>query len=387
MSPRLRKLFDSLEISEAGSEDVQASIAEHPEEGSSNAVATDKATEQLGSDDILAENYPRASITDSPPPAYTPTMMFPAFDQPPPQGTILEELEYTSSQGLGISSARPSMPSSASARGISSMRTEHTRSLSPPGSIAGAIRRKPVASISPPANDSEKNPNQGQANGESSLSQVSSEKSSYNADQLASKKQLRKVSSNLYGKNDNSNHHGSAHSTLRSTQSTPFLRAVSDFDDGEDSHILEAAQKGLSNVITELLIRHADIEAVSKLTKRNALCEAARMGHYDAVNLLVRHGCTLDRLDADGNGAIHLAAFGGHDAIVELLLSKGVPVDVRGHKNRTSLHIASDTFHPQTVQLLLRYLPEVDARDSSQRTPLHKSAVRGDAQPCSLLVA
>ena len=443
VSPEMQRFFESLKATE-GPPDGQQIPFEYSQESSLLISAnenTRRAPDPEGSDmEVYNSSYhhnpyglnssnvvsnDQGSMMDGPPPAYTPTLISPTFEQPRiydrshdqsiarpnrtydvgPNG-IQKGVRLDDANGanaLGILSPVPSIANNNSSfttnttttdsagimfdswpRQQRSVSAQHASSLSPLGSMIETVRRKPISSTSSPLLNS------GQASyiDEKSTGSMKSpvSKLDNSAGSANVPNQLRKVSSNVYRQVDDASNHVVPSSTLRSARSTPYLDTLSSFDNGGEPLILEAAQKGLSDVITELLMRNADIEAVSKITKRNALSEAARMGYEKVVDLLIRHGCALDPTDTSGNGAIHLAALGGHVLVMELLLNKGVPVDSRGNNNQTPLHLASGIFRPDSVRLLLRYLPEANARDSSQRTPLHKSAIRGDPKSCSLLL-
>ena len=75
--------------------------------------------------------------------------------------------------------------------------------------------------------------------------------------------------------------------------------------------IVRAASEDQLEVVRTLLNNNANIEARHTVTGRTALAEASSKGHSNIVELLIRHGCRLDSLDADSYSALHLSAANG----------------------------------------------------------------------------
>lgn len=69
--------------------------------------------------------------------------------------------------------------------------------------------------------------------------------------------------------------------------------------------------------------------------------------------------------------ALHLAAAHGHDAMVALLLKHGASVEVLDARQRRPLHGAASALAPRVIELLISAGATVDPTDAQQRTPLH----------------
>lgn len=75
--------------------------------------------------------------------------------------------------------------------------------------------------------------------------------------------------------------------------------------------IVRAACDDQLEVVRTLLNNNANIEVRHTVTGRTALAEASSKGHSSIVELLIRHGCVLDSLDADSYSALHFSAANG----------------------------------------------------------------------------
>lgn len=56
---------------------------------------------------------------------------------------------------------------------------------------------------------------------------------------------------------------------------------------------------------------------------------------------MVKHGCTLDSVDAENRTALRAAAWSGHEEIVKILLQNGAQVNSTDHEGRTALIAAA----------------------------------------------
>lgn len=72
-----------------------------------------------------------------------------------------------------------------------------------------------------------------------------------------------------------------------------------------------------------LLINHGADVNLRCANKRTALHEAAKLGNWDMVKLMLTSGAHPDARSSYGFTPLALAAQGGHTEIMELLLQKG----------------------------------------------------------------
>ncbi|XP_058059386.1 ankyrin-3-like [Anopheles bellator] len=85
----------------------------------------------------------------------------------------------------------------------------------------------------------------------------------------------------------------------------------------------------------------------------NALHLAAKDGHYDIVNELLKRGANVDNATKKGNTALHIASLAGQKEIIHLLLQYNASVNVQSQNGFTPLYMAAQENHDECVNYLL----------------------------------
>ncbi|XP_053677008.1 ankyrin-3-like [Anopheles nili] len=85
----------------------------------------------------------------------------------------------------------------------------------------------------------------------------------------------------------------------------------------------------------------------------NALHLAAKDGHYDIVNELLKRGALVDNATKKGNTALHIASLAGQKDIIQLLLQYNASVNVQSQNGFTPLYMAAQENHDECVNYLL----------------------------------
>jgi ankyrin repeat protein len=132
---------------------------------------------------------------------------------------------------------------------------------------------------------------------------------------------------------------------------------ASDGEDGGVTPIHVAAQLGLDDVLSVMLVAHGggvhpDAASAAVWSGRTPLFAAVEAGRVSTVRLLLRHGANRHALDAWGNNVLAVAA--GTPSLVKLLVSKGVAVNHRNDRGATALHHAALGGHLAGAKLLLQ---------------------------------
>ncbi|KAK3838316.1 MAG: Glycerophosphoryl diester phosphodiesterase family-domain-containing protein [Linnemannia elongata] len=116
---------------------------------------------------------------------------------------------------------------------------------------------------------------------------------------------------------------------------------------------------------------------------------ACRLGHVEAVRLLIQYGADLDAQDEDGESCLIIASKNGHVECVKLLISgakKGANLELRERfYGWTALHLAAIENHPEVIKVLLEAGANPDVFDFSSWTP-HEHAVFAANNVCAALL-
>jgi len=122
-------------------------------------------------------------------------------------------------------------------------------------------------------------------------------------------------------------------------------------------------------------------------TLNERLIEAARNGHLDEVEALIRDGAKVDARSDSLSTPLIIAASTGHVAIVQALLKAGADVDAKNGDGATALMEASWAGDAPLVHILLDAKAQVNLKDDVGHTALHRAARAGKTEVIELLLA
>ncbi|XP_046564883.1 serine/threonine-protein phosphatase 6 regulatory ankyrin repeat subunit B-like isoform X2 [Haliotis rubra] len=191
--------------------------------------------------------------------------------------------------------------------------------------------------------------------------------------------------------------------------------------DGADTDLHVACKEGNLQRVRDILDQ--SLVDINKQGKRGMtpVMWAARRGHRELVDLLVKKGADLKIVDNDDNNILHWACYGKHVTMVKHVVSKNmVDIKSRGWDMRTPLMCAACQGNIDMFQLLVskgglaieadidgnnilrlacwggnvdivRYIllhdtVDIDGRGQSGRTPLEVAACKGHGKIFDLLV-
>jgi ankyrin repeat protein len=163
--------------------------------------------------------------------------------------------------------------------------------------------------------------------------------------------------------------------------------------------IVRAAESGCTEIMN-YLIRHGaklDLPTEEQTVGNGALHRAARRGHPGIIRLLLQHGIQVNNgtLKLDRFRTRHTmlcdAARHGNLECVQILLQNGVGLDARCGVGHTALLEAAEWYRDEVVQYLLSQGADVNVQDKDGHTPLCRnlywSRPTGPATFCRLLEA
>ena len=177
-----------------------------------------------------------------------------------------------------------------------------------------------------------------------------------------------------------------------------------------DEDLRNAASKGQTEILRELLSRGASLETRSK-AGATPLMLAAVQGKQDTVEALLEKGANVNARNKIGSTALMYVAGRGHASIAKVLLDKRADVNATDNQKDTAWRGAVYAGHQEIAQMLkaagandsmdalaaaamgdLALVSDfvktggADVRDARGRTPLMKAAGRGHTQVVSFLI-
>ena len=141
-----------------------------------------------------------------------------------------------------------------------------------------------------------------------------------------------------------------------------------------DQKLILAAQKGQNELIRELLVDGADIEA-HDFHGHRPLHTAARFNQVHAINELLDRGALLEGQGSGGETPLHGAASCNHEPACGYLLARGASKEARDRNGSTPLHYAAANNSVEVIRLLKACGADVNALNKRRMTPLHWAVI------------
>ena len=171
--------------------------------------------------------------------------------------------------------------------------------------------------------------------------------------------------------------YGKARDLLAKLSKTPAAAAPSK---GWGANIVGDQQKGQSNA-------NVTVVPLKLANGRSALLEAALRGQSKIVQELIGKGADLETRDEDGNTALALAAVTGSAPVIELLLSRGANIDARNKLKETPLILAAAKGHVAAAAMLIAGGADVNVKSEKNDTPLMLAVRQCEKQLVPALLA
>ena len=167
-------------------------------------------------------------------------------------------------------------------------------------------------------------------------------------------------------------------------------------DPRKSEAMIMAAGQGHVDVVRLFLDQGADINAQARFPSfyqrstdlgflKTPLQAAAENGHMDVMKILFEQGADPNKMNDEGNTALHLAATENFLKTVGLLLQYGADVNNQGSKG-APLHLAALYGYLNIVVHLVDWQAMLDACDGSNLTPLYYAAQNGHAEVVDFLL-
>ncbi|GBN05336.1 Serine/threonine-protein phosphatase 6 regulatory ankyrin repeat subunit B [Araneus ventricosus] len=125
-----------------------------------------------------------------------------------------------------------------------------------------------------------------------------------------------------------------------------------------------AAELGQRVIVETLIIKGADVNAVTADCKKTPLHNAASAGAAEVVKILLKKKAKINARAVDGSTPLHLAVYSGQANVVKMLNENGANVNIADYKNRTAIQLAA--FHGKLeIVKMLSELKTVSIHDKA----------------------
>jgi len=164
---------------------------------------------------------------------------------------------------------------------------------------------------------------------------------------------------------------------------------VTHIDDSGVSTLLQAAHRGMTDVVRLLLETNNVAIDASNEDGINALVAAASEGHAEIVEMLISSKAAVDVADKDQTTALMAGAVRGHGSIVKSLLTAGATVDSQNVDGHTALMFSYNGL-AQVRTLWERYkayLAESSEPEDESNSKIIQDALTNHTAVVDLLVA
>ncbi|XP_041091119.1 B-cell lymphoma 3 protein-like isoform X2 [Polyodon spathula] len=146
-----------------------------------------------------------------------------------------------------------------------------------------------------------------------------------------------------------------------------------------------AVNNNRKDLLTTLLSRGADIDAVDIKSGRSPLIHAVENNSLEMVNFLIEHGANVNAQSYSGNTALHSASGRGLLDIARVLLKNGADCGIKNYHNDTALMVAKNkrvidalrgkgsrvAAIPKLPEITTELLPSPHGSRSSSSSPTH----------------
>lgn len=146
-----------------------------------------------------------------------------------------------------------------------------------------------------------------------------------------------------------------------------------------------ASKRGFPKKVQLLLKEGADIKKIDKLGN-TALLVAARKGHKEVVILLIKEGADKEAEDPEGHTPLLLAAKCGSLQTVRLLLSEMASIHAINQEGNTALMLAAMGGNGDIITELMKWSADANAANRYRFTSLHLAAKEGHTSAVKVLL-
>jgi ankyrin repeat protein len=156
--------------------------------------------------------------------------------------------------------------------------------------------------------------------------------------------------------------------------------------DGEDVIVQAGGDGWLAGDIAAAVAAGAHLRAIDS-NGCNGVWNAARYGHVDSLNALLRAGVEVNKCSNQGASPLYFAAANGHTACIALLLSFGGNVNMCNNNGSSPIFTAAASGYDNIVKQLAAAGGDVNLCHSNGASPVFAASEHGYAECILQLVS
>jgi len=172
--------------------------------------------------------------------------------------------------------------------------------------------------------------------------------------------------------------------TSKAPRATAAPRAA--VPDDLNSKLVDAAGKGDTKAVNELIAKGADVNGREATSSRSTpLIAAACNAKVEVARILVEHGAKVNSTNSENTSALNYASYIGNAELVLLLVEHGADINAVDGVGRTPLMWAAVQGNKDAVLVLLKHGADANLRDPDGVTALSMAESTGHKEVMQML--
>ena len=155
---------------------------------------------------------------------------------------------------------------------------------------------------------------------------------------------------------------------------------------GPGSPLYYASLCGFRDLAAHIIAKHPEQVNATSGCNFAPLAAALYKKHFDAAELLYRHGAPVGTTGVIYRSLLQAASSDGSVDVVRWLLKHGADTDSKDLAHRTPLFSAAMSGNSEVVLTLLQYGASINAADCERYTPLNKASFGGHVETVRILL-
>ena len=145
----------------------------------------------------------------------------------------------------------------------------------------------------------------------------------------------------------------------------------------DEKRLLECAMNNLRDCVTISLDKGTNTNIKDDLYGDTPLHWAVRLGDYNIMRILIKHGADTSLMNNNGETPLYYAVKTQHYYALMMLIEVNADVNVANRDGITPLHLVASRGHTDAVEMLIEAGADLDAISPNGLTALHLAIRHG----------